>query len=427
LTGRLVIEQAEVLADEPVRFEVAGCVPGELVTITASWAVADAQARSEARFAAPEDGIVAPGRLPSVGGSYTGLEPYGLWWAAGPAAAAPGTDSLEPWLVTVTAAGARWQASGSLLRLKQARSVRRTEVDAGPLRGIAFNPDGPGPFPGVLLFSGSGGGVGTVQCTASLLASRGFAAFALAYFNYPGLPAELVDIPLEYFRDAIGWMTANQHVAGGRVAVMGASRGGELALLLGSSYPAEVAAVVAMVPSGVVWRGLTKDGSAGTVAWTRGGQPVQPLLADSAVEPAPAYRDGAVVLTPSFEARLAAASPAELTAAEIPVELSGGPVLLLSAEDDALWPSAALADIAVRRGRERGAGHPIRHLSYPDAGHVFTRPAGFAVPANSVHPVTGENIAYGGSAAGNAHASADSWQQILAFLRASLPAAGREP
>jgi uncharacterized protein len=185
-----------------------------------------------------------------------------------------------------------------------------------------------------------------------------------------------------------------------------------------------VAAAVAMVPSGVVWGGLTKDRADDLIAWTRGGEPVRPLRASPGQRAAPAFRDGAIVLTPSFEARLAAASPDELAAAEIPVEQCGGPVLLLSAEDDALWPSVALAEVAVRRGREHGAAHPVRHRRYPDAGHMFTRPAGFPIPASAEHPVTGELIAYGGTPAGNAHASTDSWAEILAFLRVSLPAHG---
>jgi dienelactone hydrolase len=427
LSGRLVIDQAEVLADEPVRFVVADCTPGELVTVTASWAVGAGAAHSEAQFVAPENGVVEPARLSSVGGSYIGVEPHGLWWAVGSAAASSATESLDAWPVTLRAAGSDWESSGSLVRLKAARSVRRIDVADGALRGIAFVPAGPGPFPTVLLFSGSGGGITTVQCTASLLASHGFAALALAYFNYPDLPSELVDIPLEYFRAAIGWLTSNMPVVGGRVAVMGASRGGELALLLGSSYPDQVAAVVAMVPSGLVWAGLTKEGAADSVAWTRDGKPVQPLPSIPAEDENPPYRDGAVVFTPSFEARVAQASSEELAAAEIPVERTGGPLLLLSAEDDALWPSVALAEIAVRRGREYGAAHPIRHVHYPDAGHVFTRPAGFPISVSAVHPITGELIAYGGSEVGNAHASASSWQEILTFLRSSLPTPAEMP
>ena len=45
---------------------------------------------------------------------------------------------------------------------------------------------GEGPFQGVIdMFGGSGG---LIEFRAALLASRGFAALALAYFNYKDLP-----------------------------------------------------------------------------------------------------------------------------------------------------------------------------------------------------------------------------------------------
>jgi BAAT / Acyl-CoA thioester hydrolase C terminal len=81
----------------------------------------------------------------------------------------------------------------------------------------------------------------------------------------------------------------------------------------------------------------------------------------------------------------------------------------------------------VRRGRAKGARFPIRHLGYPDAWHMFTRPAGFRPRSARCTPIMGENIAYGGSVAGNAHASADSWLKIVGFLRDSLPASGSQP
>jgi hypothetical protein len=38
---------------------------------------------------------------------------------------------------------------------------------------------------------------------AALLASRGFATFALAYFDVEGLPSGLYEIPLKYFGKAL--------------------------------------------------------------------------------------------------------------------------------------------------------------------------------------------------------------------------------
>jgi dienelactone hydrolase len=245
---------------------------------------------------------------------------------------------------------------------------------------------------------------------------------ALAYFRYDDLPPDLVEIPLEYFLEAIEWLKTEAGPAVGSIGVMGASRGGELALLLGSTYPEEISAVVAKVPSGVVWSGISTDPARNPVAWTLGGQPI-PRMKGYPRDPADLpVRDGGIALTPGFEARLAAASDEDMAVAEIPVERCGGPVLLLSAADDAMWPSTTMAEIAVRRARTHGARYPVRHIRYAGAGHTFGTPAGLPIARRSVHPVRGETYAYGGSLVGNAHASAESWGQILDFFRSSLAA-----
>jgi len=69
VAGTLLIEQPDVLADEPVQFSVVGCSPGEAVTITAAWIIGDEPVRSEARFTADSTGIVTPDRHASIGGS----------------------------------------------------------------------------------------------------------------------------------------------------------------------------------------------------------------------------------------------------------------------------------------------------------------------------------------------------------------------
>jgi dienelactone hydrolase len=423
MSGTVVIGQPEVLVDEPVGFSVVGCRPGGDVVVTATWTIGDVKVNSEAHFVAPANGTVVPATQPSLGGTYSGVEPYGLWWSIASGSVPEEADPLATWTVTVTASGPGWESTGSLLRLKLDRTVQRVPVRSGRLRGVAFLPSGEGPFPSVVVFSGSGGGLGGlggVQSSAALLASHGFAALALAYFRYDDLPSDLVDIPLEYFHEGIEWLELNAPALGGRVAVMGASRGGELALLLGATYPQDVAAIVAKVPSGVVWGGLGKEPRPGAVAWTFDGHPVRPL-SGARTDPAELpQRDGAIVLTPSFEALITAASPEDLAAAEVPVERVGGPVLLLSGDDDAMWPSVALSEIAVRRAGAKGAEHPFRHLHYPGAGHTFATPAGFPIARSAVHPLAGQLYAYGGSLVGNAHASESSWEEILVFLRTSL-------
>ncbi len=426
MSGIVVIEPPVALIDEPVSLIVRGCHPGELVSVRAAWNIGAVTVQTEGQFVAPPDGVVDPARQESVGGTYLGVEPYGLWWSIDRQDPFEEADVLTPWDVLVTATGGEWENTASLTRLKVDPSVRQVPVRDGRLRGVAFLPDREGPLPSVVVLSGSGGGLGGlggVQSSAALFASHGFAALALAYFRYDDLPDDLVEIPLEYFDEGIQWLKSQVSVLGDRVAIVGASRGGELSLLLGSVFPDDVAAVVAKVPSGVIWGGIGRESKPDAVAWTFEGRPMSSLLGKEGDRAEFPLRDGAIVLTPSFEARLASASVDDLANATIPIERCGGPVLLLSGEDDAMWPSVALSEIVVQRGVAAGAKEEIRHLRYSNAGHNFTTPSGFPVARASLHPLAHQYFAYGGTLTGNAHASVDSWNEILGFLRTNLSVA----
>src|SRR6202035_4870934 len=78
-------------------------------------------------------------------------------------------------------------------------------------------------------------------------------------------------IPLEYFGFALEWMTQRPEILSDRIAVVGTSRGGELALQLGSMYP-QIKAVVAYVPANVRYPGCLCD--LRIPAWTWQGQPL---------------------------------------------------------------------------------------------------------------------------------------------------------
>ncbi|MFX5595168.1 hypothetical protein ABTD92_21175, partial [Acinetobacter baumannii] len=74
--------------------------------------------------------------------------------------------------------------------------VTRREVREEGLVGTLFLPATPGPHAAVMILNGSGGGINEPR--AALFASRGVAAFALAYFKAPGLSDYISNTPLEY-------------------------------------------------------------------------------------------------------------------------------------------------------------------------------------------------------------------------------------
>ena len=126
----------------------------------------------------------------------------------------------------------------------------------------------------------------------------------------------------------------------------------------------------------------------------------------------------AVSFTPMFKSIIKNRNALRDT--EIPIEKINGPILLISGQDDQIWPSALLSEIALQRLNANNFEHKVKHLTYPDAGHRIGPPFIPATMLEAVHPVSGILMKLGGTAAGNAHACLDSWQQILSFLKESF-------
>jgi len=341
--------------------------------------------------------------------------------------ASPLSNCLQPTTVTFTADAAGKQvASGDFERLSVAPSVIRRTVHEDGLAGTLFLPGETGRYPGVIVLSGSNGGVS--ESRAALLASHGFAAFALAYFAYDDLPKELVNIPLEYFEHGIHWMQKQEGVAGDRLAVMGGSRGGELVLLLGSKFP-EIKAVVALSPGGIIWSGVAEDEKAPPQpAWTYKGKPLPFVSWDETQVEKLERADKAagaqepIRYTPIFLKQMS--NVAAVKKAAIEVEKINGPVLMVSGDDDQIWPSSLLSEMVMKRLAEHKHPFPDNHLSYPGAGHVFGVPNLPTTVDRMLHPIVHVEIAFGGNAKDNAAAASDSWPRVLTFLQDSLKEGG---
>ena len=288
--------------------------------------------------------------------------------------------------------------------------IQTIQVREDGLVGTFYMPRTPPPWPAVIAVGGSGPGI--FGLPGLMFASEGIASLALAYFGMPGLPRTFERIPLEYFEPAIRWLERRDDVRSDAIAVAGASRGGELALLLAATYP-ELKAAISWVGSGLVYGGVVSMGTAPMAGWTRDGVDLPYAgFAPSAVD----MRTPPVRLTPGFLAALE--DTATVAAAEIPVERINGPVLLISGTDDAVWPATVLSEYAVRRLRAHGHPHAVEHLVYEGAGHVIGPP----VPGlefnitHAVHPLLGIDFEFGGAPRKNTAASLDSWSRIMTFL-----------
>ncbi|HEY3518539.1 MAG TPA: acyl-CoA thioester hydrolase/BAAT C-terminal domain-containing protein, partial [Gammaproteobacteria bacterium] len=183
--------------------------------------------------------------------------------------------------------------------------------------------------PAVLALGGSDGGL--PRYFARLLAAERCACLALAYHSTPKTQPNLIEVPLERLERALRWLRDHPRVAAreGRVAVVGASKGAELALVLAATFPDLVGPVVAYTPSSVVWAGI--DFAAGPGApprstWSRAGKPLPFVRIPPGAPPEQSARG--LRLTPLHERGLDGVAADD--AAVIPIERATGPVLLVS-------------------------------------------------------------------------------------------------
>ncbi|MCA1592733.1 MAG: acyl-CoA thioesterase/BAAT N-terminal domain-containing protein [Acidobacteria bacterium] len=242
----LSVSPGKALIDERVRVRVTGLRPRQDVTIKASMKDAgDRQWQSEASFLADRHGVVDCGRQAPISGSYKTVDPMGLFWSMAPVSAlaqkggplfrrdTTGTGSVVMNFDLVIEG--RTVASAKVLRLFAAPEVRVRDVREEGLIGRVYELPTAGRRPAILVLTGGAGGI--QNRFAPLLASHGYTVFSLAYFGVDPLPRDLREIPLEYCARAIAWLRSRPSVDGNRVGILGGSKGGELALLLASTFP----------------------------------------------------------------------------------------------------------------------------------------------------------------------------------------------
>jgi dienelactone hydrolase len=393
----LEVTPAQVMNDQAAAIRVRGLQPGQHVTLRSNMTDGDGQTwAAEAEFVADAGGTVDLGSQAPVKGSYRTVSAMGLVWSMTPAAKnvhiyKPPHELASQKIMFHLVVDGREAASAELEQVAEGVGVRAQNLE-GNLRGRVFLPAGAGRHAAVLVLGGSEGGMQTRR--AAWLASHGYVALALCYFHCEGRPENLLRIPLEYFQQALAWLIQQPQVDPHHLGVMGVSRGGELALQLGSMFPA-IKAVVAYVPANVRFPACC--GYAGLMpAWTWAGR-------DLTYAP-PRLRDASH----------------EMEAA-IHVEQTHGAILMIGGIDDGVWPSAEMVDAMAARLHNEHFAYPVVKLVYPHAGHRAGLPE--IIPTWSKgtrQPVTGGETDFGGTPEGNAESTLDAIPKVLGFLHDAL-------
>ncbi|XP_031601983.1 acyl-coenzyme A thioesterase 1-like [Oreochromis aureus] len=392
--------------DKMVRVKVEGLTPHKPVELR-SKLVDDKGVifKASALYKADESGQVDVFRTPSLGGSYTGVEPMGLFWALAPDA--PHTklmkkDVLSPTRVTLEALNGETGevlASESNERGYVIEGMKRIPLQEGRIRGVLFIPPGNGPFPGIVDMYTFGGGL--TEPRASLLASKGFVVLALAYLRYQDLPKNPKNLDLEYFEEAVTYLRKRPEVKGPGIGVISISHSGTLALSM-SSFLSGISATVCINAC-----------NANTVL---------PLhYKDIVFPPLPPVLEN-VKFTDSglVDIRDALPDPTEgkNRASLIPIERATCHFLFAASEDDHNWNSMFFASQAAEILKKHGK-KSYEVVTYPKAGHFLDVPY-MPYCSSGFHPAVGHVVVFGGEPKAHSEAQLDLWERVQEFFKTHL-------
>lgn len=401
------------LADEPVKIQVTGLLPHQLVTLQAS--AKDEKGfvfQSRAFYRGDSSGEVDLEQAEASGGHYQGVLPMGLFWtltSVKPFHRLMKRNVMDsPLQVTLDvydsvqmspAPGVEPLASRTVERWFVTPGIQRTQIREGRVRGALFIPAGEGPFPGVIdMFGGVGG---LWEFRASLLACHGFASLSLAYFAYDDLPQNPSEVDLDYFEEAADLLLRHPKVLGPGIGVVGVSKGAEIALLMATFLKQVKATVCINGPTSI------------------NGYPVH--YRDRRMPCLPYYMEG-IILTDSgaVDIHRILRDPRAPVYQDfmIPVEKASGHILFVVGGKDRNCNSKMYAEEAIER-LKRHDKRNARLLIYEGAGHLIEPPSS-PFCSRSHFPNYSQPMLWGGELVAHAKAQEHSWVAIQKFFQQYL-------
>ncbi|XP_071966290.1 bile acid-CoA:amino acid N-acyltransferase [Engystomops pustulosus] len=406
------------LVDEPVKIRAWGLPTEQVITIRA-W-LKDEKGEifhSRAFYMTDKKGNVDLEKTPATGGDFQGVFPMGLFWALRPAI--PFLRLMKrdvmgsPFLVHLELYSSLLLnplpedspvASKVIERWYVSPGVQRIPIREGRIRGTLFLPPGEGPFRGVIdMFGGVGG---LLEFRSGLLASRGFASLALAYFAYDDLPSYLGQVDLTYFEEAAQFLCHHPKVSSDGVGVVAICKGAEMALCMASYLP-QVAATVCINGTNAV------NGNS-------------LIYGDLSVNGIP-YHPERVVITDFGSLSLTHAMDdprkPEHQNSILPLEKARGPILFLVGDKDQNYNSLFFAKEAQARAVKNGK-KDVYVRCYPGAGHLLEPPGSPFCPV-SQSPFFPLPLTWGGELLPHCRAQEASWKETQDFLRRNINSSRR--
>ena len=429
-----------VLDGDSPHLLITGLRPGEVASVHSfrktaaflpgSYKTTPVLAHAQVAFAADSTGRVTVDTAVPMSGTYSGADPLGLFWsgtslplegdAEVPVTHDLGLKEANDIVVRVEAPslGAKHWAETRLLLTDGSGELAIQEVDLPTLNGVFARPkEGPSRVvPAILLLHGSeGGSKESARIIAIRFANLGFAAFAMNYFAWPGsglnnVPQALINIPVEGLATARNWLMQQPGVDANRVAIWGASKVAEFALVGAAHYP-WIDRVIACVPSNVVWSGFGRPPAAGEVysSWSIGGKGLPYIPYDNFQDSLDRKFSSAFVHQRSFDK----ATPQNKEAARIPIENASARLLLLAATNDVVWPSGRMTDEIERTLSNAHTQATVHSFIFENASHFICGTGSEPRRINPVHKPEGDDP----SPDADAHAAAAGWKATGEFLK----------
>ena len=219
----------------------------------------------------------------------------------------------------------------------------------------------------LIVLTGSEGKLAYAQAIATRFAKRGIPSIAVAYFKTAETLKDLAEIPVEIIEHTIGWLKNRGFE---KIAIYGFSTGAEYALLAASLLQ-QINAVIAISPSCCIFEGLTaKKRPAAKSSWSWQGKalPYVPFGSDIPHYMSSLLKYGEIRFVGDYNRLLDTKTNA---ANMIAVERIHGPLLLISAHDDAMWPSERMGNLIINRLKNNNFPFPYRHEVYHYASHML--------------------------------------------------------